>query len=98
MRRSCPLTGSTRRLTSRALFTTTGRCLVASTLLSPPSYGRSSSLVAVTAPPQPAEGGDSNPRRLASHGFSRAAHSSTLPSLRALVRVVALATTGGGET
>src|SRR5450759_2570378 len=40
----------------RALFTTTGRCLVASTLLSPPSYGRSSSLVAVTAPPQPAEG------------------------------------------
>ncbi len=31
---------------------------------------------------------DSNPRRLASHGFSRAAHLSALPSLRAVARVV----------
>ena len=32
---------------------------------------------------------DSNPRRLAPHGFSRAAHLSALPSLRTSVRVVA---------
>src|SRR5208282_5312516 len=39
---------------------------------------------------------DSNPRRLAPHGFSRAAHLSALPSLRALARVVGVNDRPGG--